>query len=226
MAQLNLVASDIMDKYFQDFAPANAIFGIEVFMAMVVQEYSKLLQTDFERQKILNKAETGYSIVEISPDFLIEEEVETERDKEQGVWIAKLKNNVFSFNFDAMGNGVQYMEFGPGDARQYITKISYTDRWQAKRMPTTKQIFAYVKRGNVIEFINGNPDKVYVQYIPALDETKDDCYIADAYVPQLNSAILNVMFFSKNGLPIDVTNDQNKNAIQQTEINKESLKTN
>lgn len=220
MAILKFVASDIMDMYFQDFAPQNTVFAIELFKELVATVYKDLVQSQFDLNKRIAKAETGYSTVPISSDLLIAETVTTQKDKDNNIWYTELGNSIYFFNWDAKATGVQYITDEQGDE---IKIISNADIWMLKRLPVTKTIFAVVRRNNRIDFFNGNPCKVVVRYIPDVDAAKDDCYIADSFVPNIRKEILNEMFFAKNGLPVDKTNDQNPNATIQTEIDKRSL---
>lgn len=218
---LKQIADMAEDLYYQNYKADDQFFDLAHFKFLLATKYAEIINDEYKANKLLNKTLTGFSWVEISQDWLITESVEIKRDKDE--MSAELSQGIFGFEFDALSSGVQFVNIG-GQCGELV-RISINDRFAVCRMPITAQIMYYVK-GSKIIFVNMNCDvkEAEVMYIPSVDCTNDDALLSDYKVHPMITETLNLMFGSKNGNIVDMTDDSNPNTSPATELDTHALK--
>lgn len=219
--KLILVAQNIMDLYFQDYAPRDAYYDLDDFMSMASIVYAKLLNDEFQLKKQEMKLVEGFSYVDISPEWLITKDFAITR--EGNAFVVNMDEKVFAFDFDALTSGVQRIEVIEGKPGRTV-KISFKDSEFMDRLPMTTLYFYYVLGANKIFFKNRYPKKVKVYYIPAVTADDSEAEIPDSKVLEVITTTLQLYFGSKNGEVIDTSNDSNKNKAPATELNPDKIR--
>lgn len=221
---LDVASQLLMDLYYQDYAPANAWLDLVRARMLFAAEYNRLIREDFKNQKFLAKTQTGYSVVEIDPEWLVSETVKLSRDGATGV--ATLSQKIFSFDYDVLGSGVQLI-----DGACNLVRISIQDKWAIQRVPATKTIYWYIRpsvgaddgTGGVktsLWFIGADlPNKVDVFYVPSVNESNGDAPINESKMKPVIDACLQTLFIAKQQVVVDKSDDGNPNANLATEIN-------
>ena len=221
---LKQVGDMAQDLYYQDYKADEQFFDLPHFKFLLATKYAEILNAEVKINKAENKVLTGFSFLEVSPDWLIWETVKVKRivgGKPQ----AELPTSIFSFDYDVVGSGVQFVNMGDSACGELV-RISMNDVYALCRMPVTSQIFWWVKGSNKILFENVgacNIDEVEVGYIPAVDCNNDESVMSEDKVHAMITEVLNLMFGSKNGNIVDKTNDSNPNTSPATEINTSSI---
>lgn len=210
-----------LDMYYQDYAPDDAYLDMDHFKMVAASTYANLLAVELRNMKMINKQETGFSYVEITPNLLVYET--TKVNKEGTQYLAKLTQDVFSFDYDRLSLGVQMIDM----VGEEVLRISMSERNALKRTAFTNKIFAWVRNANEIAFISQkdiNGKSVTIGFVPKVDFANDESEIAADLAIPLITQVLNLMFGAKNGNVIDKRNDSNPNIFPTGEVNKESLK--
>jgi hypothetical protein len=179
-----------------------------------------MLNDAYQKVRADNKRDEGFANVENSSAWLLEEVLKIEFSEEHGKFFAKTKVNVFSFDFDGTGNGLQGV-CGTKEKNNRFRKISLLERRFYQIVPATDKVYYYLNNGNEIVF-RGNvkkDEKITVQYIPQVVGADDDCLLSDNIVEEVIKQTLTLMFGAKNGNIIQEANDGNKNTVMQQQVN-------
>ena len=206
------VATRAEDLFYQDYAPRDRFFDIGDFMFHAAVIYSSMLNEQFQVLRATNKRDEGWSNIENSSAWLIEEICEVQYGEEPKKYFIKTKRDIFSFNFDGTGNSLQGL-CGVNDSKNRFRKISLNERRFYDVIPATSVVFYYLNNGNEIIF-KGNikkGEKIVLQYIPVVDGKDENCLLSDNIVGDVINKTLTLMFGAKNGNIIQESNDGNKN---------------
>lgn len=227
MANLIEIASRASDLYFQDYPDRKAFFDEDDFKYHIAAKYSEMLNTLYQAARKDNKAETGFSSVEISAQWLIQQKVVAESptadqsqlkyDEENLRWYAETNHNIFSFDFDAFGNGLNGIR--PYGNSCNLKKISNQEIRFHDIIPTTPDIYYFLEGKNRIDFLKKPTLPLSVYYIPEVLGSDDSCIISDAMVPALITATLQLMFGAKQGNVVSQADDGNKNEVLPQQVN-------
>lgn len=221
MATLRQVGDMASALYYQNYKTDESFFDLAHFKFLLSAKFVELLLAEFEANKKLNKILTGFSWYEISPSWLVEEVVTPKWDSERNQYVATLSQNVFSFEYDAMSSGVQFVRMLCAECGN-VVRITQRDLISLCYLPINSQIMYYVKGENQLVFVNSGCDlskqKFEVSYVPAIDCQNDDSIIHEDKVNPMIVEVLNLMFGAKNGNFVDMTNDSNPNTSAIKEI--------
>lgn len=219
---LKQVADMAEGMFYQDLRAQDAFFEGAHFKWLCAQTYSTLLNKEFTERKLRNKMTEGFSFVEISPSWLVEEDSDVEKGND-GIAYFDTTNPIFSFDFDAMSSGLQMLR-AVGKCCGDLIRISFKDKWQYCRAPLTKDSYFY-QGVNRVELIGRAclPEKVSVWYVPALDIENNDSVMAEGMAIPVITTVLNLMFAAKNGEVVDMSNNANSNAQPATETDPSSI---
>lgn len=217
------LAQLIADLYFQDYPSDEEFFDIEDFKSQVSSAYAKLLNDDYQTQKLINRQDEGFSIVSLSPDILRRETITLE--KEGDVYVAKLKKPFFVFPFDSMATAIQSVSVPDHRCNEFI-KVSIDDRWKICQIKQGSKNYYSCDIDKIVfeRLACKDVKEVSVLYAPAFDSTDNDFIIPDTRSFVIQTMVLQVMFAAKQGRVIDMSNDSNNNAIVQTETDQNLLK--
>lgn len=218
--RLREAATRAKDLYFQDYAPRDKFIDIGDFQFQIAVIYSQMLDALFQAMRRDNRREEGFSNIENSSAWLVEEILPIKFNEELGKYYVKTSTNIFSFNFDGTGNSLQGV-CGLKDKTHRFRKISLNERRFLDVVPVISKVYYYLNNGNEIVFRGDvkEDEKITVQYIPQVVGNDDDCLLSDSIVAEVIKQTLIVMFGAKNGNVIDESNDGNKNAVLQQQTN-------
>jgi hypothetical protein len=219
MAKLVDVATRVMDLYFQDFPDRKAFFTLKDFLYHAAAKYSTILNAAFQAARKENKIETGFSNVEINAQWLITQLVEElEYDKLQQRFFVKTKQNIFSFDFDSWGNGLNGIR-PYGNNTCNLKKISNQEIRFADINPTTPDIYYYLEGKNRIDFLKKPPLPLSLYYIPEVLGSDENCVLSDNAMSEVVTETLKTMLIAKQGIIIPEADDGNKNVVLPQQVN-------
>jgi hypothetical protein len=214
------LAEKAQDQYYQDYAPRDKFFDIGDFKFHAAAYYSSALDAMYQAARRENKAQDGFSNMEISAAWLIKDTLPVVKS-ENGDIYAKPHYDVFSFNFDAFANGLNGVRAtgkNCNGTKFELIKISNNDPRFLSLMPQTGLVFYYMGPENRIIFTR-DVKEVEVWYIPRVMDNDDTCVLSDNIASDVITKVLTLMFGAKSGNLIQESNDGNKNLAAQTQGN-------
>lgn len=224
MTRLNILASLVMDAYYQQYAKEDDFFKIEDFEAFCAPFYYQVLQEDFEKSR-KEMIILGYILSDEEPTlnagWFSTKEFDVKKENDQ--YIVTLPS-VISFSKDVSFSGVQavYPFDKIGDCCGEFAKITANACKTLKFLPQSDKTIYWYPLGNKLKFerVTCGLKKVNVSYIPSLDEEcgEDEIVVPESYVADILVRTYNFMMSARNGAVIDKTNNQNPNKTMQTEI--------
>lgn len=218
MAKLIDVATLAEDLYYQDYAERDKFFDIDDFKYHCAAAYSTMLDDEFQIVRKENKAEYAVSNVEISSGWLVSQEVPAATyDEEKKEWYAKTDNNIFTFKFDAFGNGLNGVR--PCGRKCNLKKISNQEIRFEDIIPVTPDIYYHLQGKNRIVFSKNPNVPLTLFYIPEVIGNDNNCVLSDAMVKPVIMATLQLMFGAKQGNVVHEADDGNKNDVVQQQVN-------
>lgn len=219
MATLREAAQRAEDLYYQDYAPRDKFIDTDDFAYQIAINYSAMLNALYQKVRSDNKREEGWGNVENSSAWLLEKVIEIDYSEEQKKFYAKTPTNIFSFDFDGTGNSLQGV-CGTEENTNRFRKISLNERRFYHILPTTNKVYYYLNNGNEIVFKGSVKKgmKITVQYIPQVVGSDDNCLLSDNIIADVITKTLTLMFGAKNGNVIQESNDGNKNAVLQQQV--------
>ena len=207
-----------MDLYYQDYAPRDAYFDLPAFKLNFAWVYSAMLDAEFQEKRKEGRAETGFTNIENSSAWLLEETLTTAYVDYKDRVTMHTSSPIYSFRWDASGNSIQGIRPCKGVHR--FRKINMNEARFEHIYPTTNFIYYYLNNGSEIEFLNGIPNQqLIIRYIPVVDGMQDNCLIADGLVMPVIEKTLEAMFKAKAGNVIQKADDGNQNLVQSQQVN-------
>lgn len=217
MALLIEVATRIYDLFNQNYAPNDRFIDIDDVKFHVATTYSTMLNTAFQQQRKENKQMDGFSNIEISSMWMVSNELPIEYDEERDDFFIKLKQPVYSLDWDTSASALHGIH-SIGGKHQLYRKIGLIERRFRQVIPPNTAIFYYLKTAEEIRLWNeppgGRPIKgaiVEVQYIPVIVGQDNDCKLSDNIIAPLIEQVLALLFKAKSGNFIQKLDDQNPN---------------
>lgn len=213
MARLIETAQRVFDLYEQNYAPNDRFLDIDDFKFHIATTYSTMLDKQFQMERKAGRGETGFSNVEISAQWMVEEVLTIEHDEAEDRLIAKTKQPVMSFRWDAASNALQGIHSYGANKHAIYRKLSLHERKFKQVLPViANRVLFYLNTSQEIVFWWAQKgEKIKVQYIPAVVGIENDCLLADSIADEI-VATLDLMFKSKNGNFIQKIDNQNPNA--------------
>lgn len=218
--KLSELASRAQDLFYQDYAPRTGFFDEEDFKFHAASYYNQILNSLYQVERRANKAEDGFSNIELPASWLISEIITLKEDDDpsQKRQVAGTKLPIFSFNFDGTSNALQGVH-SVGSPHVVYRKISLNERKFKQIMPVISKVLFFVNSPTEIVFWGATVGaKIEAQYVPAVSADNDNCLLADALVSEVIKGTLTLMFGAKNGNVIQEANDGNKNGIIQNQV--------
>lgn len=211
MAKLIEIATRVQDLYYQNYTPNDAYLDIEDFKFWVASTYNTLLDTAFQIERKSNKQMDGFSNIDIPAQWLYQEVLKIEFNKERNRFFAKTKYPMYFFSWDGATNSLQGVHSAGGPHCVY-RKMSLNERKFRQILPPTSSILFYVENSREIVFWEAKEGAmIETQYIPAVVGSENDCFISDNLIKPLTDGTLELLFKSKSGNFIQKANDQNPN---------------
>ncbi len=212
------VALIARDLYNQDYPDRSEFFNLNDFKFHCAAKYSSILNSLYQIARKENKAETGFSVVEINPQWLITQEVpELLHDEAKNLYYFATDFPVFSFDFDTFANGLNQIRSYKGPCKP--KKISTQELPFYDVIPTTPDCYYYLEGKNRVEFLKKPSTPLTLYYIPEVLSADNSCVMSDAIVGELVIATLQLMFGAKNGNVVKEANDGNTNDNIQQQVN-------
>lgn len=212
MGKLSDIALRAMDMYNQDFPTEESYFGEDHFKYMIAASYSKMLNDEYDKARLLNRQGTGFTFVELSPEWIKRYPLEFTEDN--GRMTAALPEGVtfFSFQFDSMFSGIQGVYTNSGQVD--FVKVSLNDLWQLRILPVSDKVFYFPEERKIIfpnlkEKLKG----VFIGLIPNINENDDDFLIPESKELETINMTLQLMVAAKTGTVVQFLDNQNKNFI-------------
>lgn len=212
---MKVVGQLAMDFFYQDYKPASAFLRLEHFAWLCVAADGKLKQDEYNNQVMVNlRRRTPHAPVILGTDSYHSVEVPIKDSK------AVLPTPIMQFPGANSNFGISQVTLDGNCGN--VMPLTENEKWQVTKI---KDVVFWFPVDCGIAFINlyenCNPTKVKVSYIQQLNEKS---IVAESR----KWAILNMVSIfvksAKEGVVIDMSNDQNQNGILQTEINKYLLK--
>lgn len=224
MADLITVASRVQDLYFQNYPDRVSFWTLADFKYHVAAKYSAMLNTLFQAARVANKQESGFSNVEINAQWLVTQKIsDLKYDEEQKKTYVETNHNIFSFDFDSWGNGLNGIRpYGNNNCN--LKKISNQELRFYDIAPTTPDIYYYLEGKNRVYFLKKPTLPLSLFYIPEVLGANDNCVLSDNAVPDVITETLKMMFAAKQGNIIPEADDGNKNDILQQQVNPQLTK--
>jgi hypothetical protein len=216
---LELLAEKTMDLYYQQYKSQEDFFELEDFMFYCSVAYAFLLQEDYNEMYKASKQDTGIAEGEINPEWYVPEVLNVKRNPVTDEWEAQLTNKPFSFRFDKTFSSIGNIEAAGGNCQKFIRSHANRNNFR-DRLPNTKNVYWY-PQGRKITFKNVKCGlkSVRIYYIPSLADLAPETEISEAFGEPVMKRTLALMFEARNGKVINLTNDQNVNAVMESEIN-------
>lgn len=223
MTRLQILASLVMDAYYQSYAKESDFLQQEDFEAYVDIFYKQVLQEDFDktrREMLQMKMFDMNDSIIVSDAWYKVKEVEVLKEKDE---FYSIMPTTFSFSRDVTYSGLKavYPLNNIGDSCSKFAKIKSEQSIGLKWISKSDKTIYYFPLGDKVYYknVSCNLNKVNIAYIPTLDETEDgEINIPDGLVAEIVVRTYNFLTSAKNGVVIDKTNNQNPNKITQTEI--------
>jgi len=223
MTRLQILASLVMDAYYQSYAKESDFLQQEDFEQYTSIFFQQVLQEDFDKTR---REMLQMRILELNDSPILSDawykvkEVEVKKENDN---FYAIMPTTFSFNRDITFAGLKavYPSGDIGDCCGKFGKIQSQQCEGLKFLPKSDKTIYYFPLGNKIYFKNVSCGlkKVNVAYIPTLDETEDgEINIPDGLVAEIVVRTYSFLTSAKNGAVIDKTNNQNQNKIIQSEI--------
>jgi len=230
MTRLEILASLVMDAYYQSYAKESDFLQQEDFVQYTGMFYQQVLQEDFDKTRReliqLRMLDMNESII-LSDSWYKIKEVDVKKDGDN--FIAEMPN-YFSFNRDISFSGLKavYPIDNVGDCCNKFAKIKSEQCNGLAYLPSSDKTIYYFPLGDKIYFkkVNCNLKKVNVAYIPSINENEDEnteISIPEGLIADIVIRTYSFLTSTRNGLVIDKTNDQNQNRSAQTEIDPNSI---
>lgn len=221
MKNVRVLAQDIMDAYYQNFKEGNEdFFDHDYFIRQCHDTHASILRDEYIAQYRMLRMEMRHmrDMVEFSFDWLKHEDVELKKNEVTGYYHAEIKGKVFQFPFDQSNVGYQMVtpvKRGDCDLIRTTQHQNHLDKF----LPETTVVFWHAIMKNTLAFDKDCCKNVRVHYVDS-----DAMDIPDGLANTIMDVVLNRMFGARNGRGVvDVTNDSNPNAKQQTETNKDTM---
>jgi len=220
VAKLADIASRARDLFNQDYPDRNEFFDEGDFRFHLASIYAKKLNALFQIIRSQNKVESGFSNVEISPQWLYSQNVkktDIKLDEERQQWYVDASFNIFSFDFDSFGNGLNGIR--PYGTKCNLKKISTQELRFHDIIPTTPDVYYFLEGKRRINFLTNPKSDLTLYYVPEVNAEDDNCTLSDALVPDMIMETLQLMFGAKNGNVVKEANDGNKNDTILQQVN-------
>lgn len=215
MATLKQIAQMAMDLYYRDYKSDDQFFDLEHFAFLSVGAYVGLVNEEGVLNKAMNRQQTGVSFIEISPDWIREEEVKVEKKGKRN--IARLKYKVFAWDFDAMASGIQRVVVDTDSPCSELQKISQRDLQYTCFLPLNSQGMYAVMTCDELHILC-DVEKVTVYYVPLPSIDNMDLEIHEDKQNDVIREVINLML-NPAGTVVDKSNDSNPNAVPAGELN-------
>jgi len=224
MARKSLVATRVMDLYYQQFRTNSDFFNKEDFEYYVGVGYGEVLQLEWDKNYALIKRDEGNSdLVKFDNGWLKEIEVKVKRDSNTG-W-AELPQTVMSFDSDRNNTGIQdVFPVGCTGCGMLVRDTSDIE-WQDEYLPVTNKTFFSLQIGRRLRLYNNKgtmPNKIRVVYVPGPDNP--DLDIAVVKTGRIIQYTFNLMVQARQGKIVSRVNDRNENKTMQTEADATAAK--
>lgn len=221
--QLLQVAQEVMDAYFQDYAPADGFFRLEDFATWIGKAHGKIADDVAREIYKQSVAESGSGQIIFSTDWWASVE-KTVENKEGEIFI-DMDFKHLGFTYDGQNSGIQELvpSGSEGNCGTFM-RTTISDLWVLKGAAKNKIVWWY-EAGNKIKFKTSgdcNPKKVTIYYIPAADDENFKLPTSKAF--DIATLAYNLMITAKKENPfVDDTNNANKNVTPQTETDTKQL---
>lgn len=228
MTRLEILASLVMDVYYQSYAKESDFLQQEDFVQYTGMFYQQVLQEDFDKTRReliqLRMLDMNESIM-LSDSWYKVKEIDIKKDGDN--FMADMPN-YFSFNRDVAFSGLKavYPIDNAGDCCNKFAKIKSEQCSGLAYLPSSDKTIYYFPLGDKIYFkkVNCNLKKVSVAYIPNINEEESaEIAIPEGLVADIVVRTYNFLTSTRNGSVIDKTNNQNQNKTTQTEIDPNNI---
>lgn len=217
---LLIEAQNIMDTYFQDFAPDDSFWRIEDFAGWVAKAHGKIADDVAKEIYKGSLAEMGTGLITFSQDWWAKKESIAEI--KDGKYYIPLSFKYLGFSYDNQNSGIQELLSDEGHP---MVRTTLTELWILNGMSKNKMIYWYPD-GDKIKFkFNGDckPKNISIYYLPTGEDENFKLPSSKAF--EIATLAYNFMQSAKQGTPfVDKTNNSNQNISQPTEIDSKTIK--
>lgn len=213
---LNIVASQAMDLYYQDFKSDSDFFSLDDFIDFCGNAVTDYYQQEFLSQYRELKAEKKDEIVSFPDSCLAIDTLEVKDLK------AKLKNPFAAFPRDNQNTGIQNV-FITEPTMSIAERGNIDTIWQFAYLPSTNRIFFRVEGDTLIFYKKGsaNVKEVQIYYVPTANK---DMLVPDGIIEYVVMNVPAKMKQVAQGTIVKKSGDGNPNKVLETEIDKQQLR--
>lgn len=228
MRLLGDIAQNVMDLYYQDNKSDDDFFRPYHFLYMCSLAYQLLLQTEFNNsRRVSQEEESGQPIGFVSDDWFVPESVTFTRAGNGTDFTCTLKYPVFNFQYDTQNSGLKEIFFEDCGKNNTFVKVPVEAKWEIKHYPAVDDVIFGYPVGATVNLMNVRCGikKGIAFYIPAPADMESpdnaNISIAGPVAELVFATVFKVFDDARKGIAgtgIDMTADQNKNKIPQTEL--------
>lgn len=220
---IDIVGQYAMDRYFNQYKASSEFLDIQDFIDGCGYAWGSVVQQMYLALYAELKNEKTDSLVSFDPLILSEQVLEVK--KEGGNMFAKFTDTPMSFGYSDQSVGVQLVTIvEPSNSfGEEVDRYSQQSAWQMKYMPFVNKIFFMPTKDGIKLIKKGfcNVSKVAVSYVPSV--LSEGYEVPDGMVDAIIEECISIIQKAQKPV-IKKANDQNQNAVMESEINKESLK--
>jgi hypothetical protein len=218
MKRVDVLASDIMDLYYQTYKEENEdFFDLDFFIRQVVDAHAFLVRQEYKEQYAMLRGEGAHKVwgVTFSEQWLKKHTGKLEKDGK--FFSVKLPDPVLSFPYDQSFCGIQLVVPHHCD----VHRTSRAQYWALKFVDGVIFWWPEVTADSTKVTCSDNaPQELDVYYIPVPGE---DTELDDGLADPIKDIVWTRMAKARQGEVVDTTNDSNTNTVPQSEINKEQV---
>lgn len=222
--EIEIVAQDSMDLFYQNYKSNSDFFDIEDFVRHCSGVMAGYYNQMYERARAEMRQERRDEIISFDADILLPQILKIKEDKDAGELYADLEFPVMSFPFDEHGVGVQDIYAKHPNNKINFERTTATAKYQLKYVPACPVIWFY-KSVNRIRLINKTTTKlmeIVALTVPSVANPK--LQVPDAIVEYVVTTAAATIKQAGQAVVVKKSEDENPNKLPQTEINLSSLK--
>jgi|GEM_PF-3280674 len=217
---LEIVAQQTEDLVLQNYRVPTDFFTLDDYIFNCAATAAKLYQTLYEKEYArMRAAGEDDEVVAFSNDFLSDQFLEV-KSSDDG-YIAKLKEQVFSFAYDQSNVGIQNVFCSLPKPSFELERGDIDEFWQYDFLPKTNKIFWAIDGGVIRLKPQGicNVKEIRVIYVPEINAKNPKTELPDGIVSDVITGTANMMRSLNQNWVQKTVLDENPNKIVAGETN-------
>lgn len=219
--ELKYIAQQAWDSYEQDYPGNTTFFTLEDWIQWAGGVLGEYYLNEFRAQYAEIRQEKRDEVVSFATDILNDMVLEVVKD-DNGEYSTKEKVEVFAFPYDKQNSGYQNVFIiNPGPRKEAI-RANINELWQFEYAGTINRIFWYPENGKIKFVKQGfcNVKEIKLFYVPSISE---NMMVPDGLINFVRTKTVENAKIAANQVVVKESNNQNKNATIETEMDKSQL---